>query len=170
MPNITEIMQLFGFKSRNSAFQLAEKLIKEGVLTKDSSGKLLPASGAHEVRLLNRVRAGFASAAEEDLADTISVGEYLIRDKEASFLLQVVGDSMIDAGIHEGDMVIFERTHDYKLGDIVIALTEDGYTLKYLRKKGEKYFLQAANTNYPNIYPKEGQIIGVVTGSFRKYK
>lgn len=115
------------------------------------------------------MRAGFASPAEEDMADTISIGEYLLRDKDASFLLEVVGDSMEGAGIIEGDMVVFERTGSYKQGDIVIALTEDGYTLKYLRKKGATYYLEAANEKYPPIYPKEGQIIGVVTGSFRRY-
>jgi repressor LexA len=119
--------------------------------------------------LLGNVRAGFASPAEEDMADTISIGEYLLRDKDASFLLEVAGDSMEDAGILEGDLVIFERTGSYKPGDIVIALTEDGYTLKYLRKKQNKFYLEAANEKYPSIYPQEGQIIGVVTGSFRKY-
>ena len=104
------------------------------------------------------------------MADTISVGEYLIRDKDASWRLEVAGDSVEGAGSLAGDVVIFERTGSYKPGDIVIALTEDGYTLKFLRKKGAKYFLEAANENYPPIYPKEGEIIGVVTGSFRKYK
>jgi len=170
MPSITEVMKLFGFKSRNSAFVLIENLVREGILDKDSSGKLLPTTKIYELPLLNRVRAGFATPAEEDLADTISVGEYLIRDKDASYLLEVMGDSMIDAGIHEGDMVIFEKTGNYRAGDIVIALTEDGYTLKFLRREGSKYYLEAANENYPNIYPKEGEIIGVVTGTFRKYK
>lgn len=76
---------------------------------------------------------------------------------------------MEDAGIHEGDMVVFERTHDYKPGQIVVALTEDGYTLKYLRKRGATYYLEAANEKYPDIFPKEGEIIGVVTATFRKY-
>ena len=115
------------------------------------------------------VHAGFASPAEEDMADIISVGEYLIRDKDASFLLEVMGDSMEGAGILEGDLVIFERTGSYKPGDIVIALTEEGYTLKFLRKKGNKFFLEAANAHYPPIYPREGQIVGVVTGSLRRY-
>ncbi|MDB5224572.1 MAG: polymerase subunit [Candidatus Adlerbacteria bacterium] len=170
MPNITEIMSLCEFSSRSSAFYVVEQLVKEGVVEKDKSGKLLPARRLHEVRVLGKIRAGFAAPAEEELADTITVGEYLIRDKNASFLLQVEGDSMEDAGIHEGDMVIFERGSDCRPGDIVIALTEDGYTIKYLRKKNGKHYLEAANPNYPNIYPKEGEILGVVTGSFRKYK
>ena len=170
MPNMSEIMRLCGFKSRSSAFYLANKLIGEGVVSKDKSGKLTPAPGMHTVRLLGNIRAGFASPAEEEYADTITVGEYLIRDKDTSYLLQVEGDSMIDAGIREGDMVIFERTHDYRPGNIVIALTEDGYTIKYLRRRGGTHYLEAANTNYPLIYPREGEIIGVVTGTFRKYK
>ena len=77
---------------------------------------------------------------------------------------------MEGAGIYEGDMVVFERTSDYKVGDIVVALTEDGYTLKFLRKKGSTHYLEAANDAYPDIHPAEGQIIGVVTATFRKYK
>jgi SOS-response transcriptional repressor LexA len=126
-------------------------------------------SAPHTLLLLNRIRAGFASPAEEDLADTVSVGEYLIRDQNASYLLQVVGDSMRDAGILDGDLVVFERTSDVRPGNIVIALTEEGYTLKFLRKRGNAFYLEAANKNYPPMYPKEGEIIGVVTGSFRKY-
>lgn len=125
--------------------------------------------GRHSLLLLDTIRAGFASPSEENIADTITVGDFLIRDKDASYLLQVVGDSMEGAGIREGDMVIFERTGTYKPGDIVIALTEDGYTLKFLRKKGSAYFLEAANENYPPMHPREGEIIGVVTGSFRRY-
>ena len=76
---------------------------------------------------------------------------------------------MEGAGIHAGDMVVFERTNDVSPGQIVVALTEDGYTLKYLRKRGKTFYLEAANDAYPDIYPKEGQIIGKVTATFRKY-
>lgn len=170
MPSITEIMALFKFKSRSTAFYVIEKLVTEGVVSKDKTGRLSPTSKIHELPLLGNIRAGFATPSEEALADTITVGDYLIRNKDASYLLEVQGDSMIDAGIQPGDMVIFERTGDYKPGDIVVALIEDGYTLKYLRKKGTAYYLEAANENYKPMYPKEGQIIGVVTSTFRKYK
>lgn len=169
MPSITEVMKLCGFTSRSSAFYVVNKLVAEGVVSKDAQGKIIPSQEMHALPLVGHIRAGFAAPAEEELADTITVGEYLIRRPEASFLLQVAGDSMIDAGIHEGDMVIFERTTQYKPGDIVVALTEDGYTLKYLRKANGKYYLEAANEKYPDIHPREGEIIGIVTGTFRKY-
>lgn len=122
-----------------------------------------------QLRMLGHIRAGFASPAEEELADTITIGEYLIGHKESTYLLKVVGDSMQEAGIMDGDMIIFERGREPKPGDIVVALTEDGYTLKFLRKRGNKLFLEAANSKYPKFYPAEVQIIGVVTASFRKY-
>lgn len=169
MPSISEVMKVCGFSSRSSGFYQIEKLIKEGVIEKDSKGKIVPSGKMHELRLVGSIKAGFASPAEDELADTISIGEYLIGHKESSFILKVDGDSMFDAGILDGDMVIFERGRDPRNGDIVVALTEDGYTLKYLKKTDGKVYLKAANPNYPNIYPKEGQIIGVVTASFRKY-
>jgi DNA polymerase V len=121
------------------------------------------------MRLLGSIQAGFASPAEEDAADIISIEQYLVRDKEASYLLKVEGDSMEGAGILSGDLVVFERTADVKPGDIVIALVEDGYTLKYLRQKEGRLCLEAANPKYPDLYPKDGEIVGVVTGSVRTY-
>lgn len=169
MPNITEMMELFGLASRSSAFYASERFVAEGYASKDRTGKLVPAPGLFRVSLLGHIRAGFAAPAEEELADTVLIGDYMIGDPNASYLLQVEGDSMQDAGIQSGDMVVFERTQGFRPGDIVVALTEDGYTLKYLRKKGRGFYLEAANDRYPDIYPKEGQIIGKVTSSFRKY-
>jgi SOS-response transcriptional repressor LexA len=169
MPNITEIMELFGFASRSSAFHAAERFVEEGYANKDRTGKLVPAPGLFAVARVGHIRAGFAAPAEEEVADTISIGEYLIGNPNATYLLTVVGDSMEGAGIREGDMVLFERTHDVRPGQIVVALTEDGYTLKYLRKRGSRFYLEAANDRYPDIYPREGEIIGRVTASFRTY-
>ncbi|HEV7121610.1 MAG TPA: transcriptional repressor LexA [Candidatus Paceibacterota bacterium] len=169
MPSVTEIMSTFGLSSRSSGFYVMQQLVKEGIAEKDRTGKLVPGPDLFTLPVLGRIRAGFAAPAEEEIADTITIGEYLLGRPEASYLLKVEGDSMIDAGIQEGDMVVFERTNDYKPGDIVVALTEDGYTLKYLRRKDGKYYLEAANENYPDIHPREGEIIGVVVSTFRTY-
>lgn len=169
MPSITEVMKICRFSSRSSAFYVVNQLVKEGVIDKDSNGRLSPTGKLHEIPMVGHIRAGFAAPAEDELADLVSVGEYLIPHPNRSYLLKVEGDSMIDAGVQEGDMVIFERSKDSKPGDMVVALTEDGYTLKFLRKHGTQFYLEAANKRYPDIHPMEGQIVGVVTATFRKY-
>lgn len=169
MPNMTEMMELFSLASRSSAYYVSEKFVAEGIVQKDRSGKLVPTPALFAVPLVGHIRAGFAAPAEEEVADTVAIGDYLVENPHASYLLEVEGDSMEGAGIQHGDMVIFERTHSVKPGQIVVALTEDGYTLKYLRMRGKTAYLEAANDRYPDIYPKEGQIIGRVTATFRKY-
>ena len=78
--------------------------------------------------------AGFPTPAEEELVDTITIDEFLINNKEATYMLKVSGDSMIDAGIQPGDMVLVERNRNAKEGDIVIAEVDNEWTMKYLEK------------------------------------
>ena len=85
-------------------------------------------------------------------------------------MLEVKGDSMIDAGIQEGDLVIALRATVAKDGDIVIAEVDGGWTMKYYRKKGDKVWLEPANKDFKNIYPEYDLKIGaVVKGVVRKY-
>jgi repressor LexA len=99
LPNYQELADLFGFASKNAAFKLAQKLIDAGFLEKDSSGKLLPKRLFAPLPNSGIVKAGFPSPAEEELADMMSLDEFLIEKPEATFMLKVSGDSMIDAGI-----------------------------------------------------------------------
>ena len=127
MPVYTEIMSLLGFKSKNAASKLVHKLIEEGVLDKDSTGRVIPNKLIGEVPVLGLVEAGFPTVAEEVDLDTMNIDDYLIRYKDATYMLEVKGDSMIEAGINEGDLVIAERiggegsVREAKDGDIVIA-------------------------------------------------
>lgn len=169
-PNFTEISELFGYRSKNAAFELVNKLIHKGLLKKDGKGKLLlDAFGG--VRLLGTVQAGWPSPAEEELVDTMNLDEYLIRHPEQTYLIKVTGDSMMDAGIHEGDLVIVERGRAAKDRDIVIAQVDGEWTMKYYEKRGNAVRLIAANKKYPPIVPKrELTVGGVVTAVIRKYK
>lgn len=170
MPSYAEIMALVGFKSKNAVYKLVNKLIGEGVLEKDSSGRLIPNKLIGEVPMLGLVEAGFPTVAEETVLDTLSIDEYLINDKDKTYLLEVKGDSMIDAGIQEGDLVVAERTSNPREGDIVIAEVDGGWTMKYLRKKGGQVYLEPANKNYKPIYPEyDIKIAAKVTGVVRKY-
>jgi SOS regulatory protein LexA len=170
MPSYTELARLFRYRSRNAACKLAAKLIAQNLLAKDKAGKLLPTRSFYGVPLLGDVGAGFPSPADEELGDTMDLNEFLIRNKEATYLLTVSGDSMIGAGILPGDMVLVERTHDFKDGDIVIAEIDHEFTMKYLRKKGRKFYLEAANKRYKPFYPQhELTIAAVVRAVIRKY-
>jgi len=171
MPSYAEIMRLVGFKSKNAVYKLVNRLIAEGAVLKDKTGRLIPSRMFGEVPLLGLVEAGFPSVAEETPLDSLSLDEYLIEKKEKTYLLEVKGDSMIDAGIHEGDYVLAERGKQARPGDIVIACIDDGWTMKYLRHdKAGKPFLEPANKNFKPIYPKESfNIAAVVKGVVRKY-
>lgn len=163
-------MKILGVKSKNSVYRFVTKLVDDGVLEKDLQGRLTPGRELRGVPLLGVVEAGFPSAAEEEMLDVLDFDEYLTPNKESSYVLKVKGDSMIDAGIRPGDLVIVERKPTYKVGQIVIASIEGEYTMKYLRKQGEQYYLEAANSAYKPIYPKGGlQVEAVVTGVVRKY-
>ncbi len=118
-----------------------------------------------ETKFLGTIWAGFASAAEDEISDTISIDEYLIRDKEASYLLKVEGDNMNEFGIVNGDMVVVERTTDFKNGAMVVVLRDDGYHIEHFKKPKK----EIKENKKEDEEGEEGQIIGTVVGSFRKY-
>jgi SOS regulatory protein LexA len=170
MPTYSEIMKILCFKSKNAVFKLVKKLEAAGSLQKDSNGRLLPARLYEQTRVLGYVQAGFPSPAEEELVDTISLDEYLIQNKEATFMLKVSGDSMIDAGILEGDLVIVDRSLTPKNNDIVIAEVDHEWTMKYLVKTKTQTYLKPGNKKYRPIYPEqELKIAAVVKAVIRKY-
>lgn len=170
MPSYTEIMKLVGFKSKNAVYKLINKLVDDGVLDKDSQGRLIPNRTEYQIPLLGLVEAGVPTTVDELMTDMISLDSYLIRDKSSSFLLEVKGDSMIDAGIQEGDLVVAERKGEPKIGDIVIAEVDGGWTMKYFRKKGSTVYLEPANREYKPIFPvHQLRIAAIVRGVIRKY-
>ncbi len=170
MPSYSEMVRLWGFKSKYAAQYVVRKLIREGVVGKDRQGHIVPKKIYGEVKVLGVVEAGWPSPAEEELIDTMSLDEYLIENKEATYLLRVKGDSMVDAGIQQGDLVIVERTNTPKVGRIVIAEVDGEWTMKYLRQGKNGLYLEAANRAYKPIYPKEDlKVVAVVKGVIRKY-
>jgi len=171
MPTFSEIGKILGIKSKNAVSKLVTQCEKMRVLERDKKGRLIPLSLAAPVRVLGMVEAGFPSPAEEELSDTLSLDDLLIQNKEATFLLKVSGDSMTEAGILPGDMVIVEKGRTPQNGDIVIAQIDGEWTMKYLKKRGESVTLVPANSKYKPIKPKnELKIAGVVTAIVRKYK
>ena len=178
MPTYSEMLKLFGFKSKNAVFKVVEKLIEAGLVAKDHLGRLIPADSFGEVPMLGLVTAGFPAAVEEELADTVNLDDLLIKNRPLTYMLEVDGDSMIDAHIEKGDMVLVEKTNQAKDGDIVIAEVDGEFTMKYFRrstqlmagKTCEKVWLEPANKNYQPIYPEHSlNINAVVKAVIRKY-
>lgn len=169
MPGYQEIMRLVGFRSKNAVYKLINKLVDDGIVEKDSQGRIIPTSLFSEIPFPGIVEAGIPTVAEE-ITDMLSIDEYLKADRAGNFLLEVKGDSMIDEGIREGDLVLADSRCEAKDGDIVIAEVDGGWTMKYLRKKGRDIWLEAANEKYAPIHPEYSfRIAAVVKGVIRKY-
>lgn len=170
LPTYDELTELFGVKSKGSLYKYVDKFIDDELVAKSETGRLIPTTKLYGLRVLGSVQAGFPSPAEEELADTLSIDEWLIENPDACYLLQVSGDSMVEAGIVEGDMVIVDRSRAPKAGDIVIAQVDNDWTMKYFMKRNGSVFLRAANKKYQDIIPDDELTIGgVVTSVVRKY-
>ncbi|MEK7218706.1 MAG: transcriptional repressor LexA [Patescibacteria group bacterium] len=173
-PSLADLAIAFGVRSKNAIAKVVNALTRGGHIEKDPKGriKILEQEGTGPLLLplFGPIAAGFAAPVEEQAEETVTLDDYLVRDKASTFLLRVKGDSMIDAGINEGDMVIVERGAEPRTGDIVVGVLDGEFTLKRLMKEKGKYYLKAQNAKYPDFYPlEELQVAGVVRGLIRKY-
>lgn len=139
-------------------------------LVKREGGKIIPLPALDELPLLGRVEAGFPTPASEELLDTMTIDDYLVPNKAATYILEVSGESMIDAGLLPGDLVLVERGKPVKNGDIVIAEVDGKWTMKYFNNKNGRISLEPANKKFTTIYPAEElKITAVVISTMRKY-
>lgn len=118
------------------------------------------------------VQAGLAVAGDDSIADRIDLGQHLVPDPESTFLVRAAGDSMVDANIRDGDLLVVDRKMPPKHGKIVIAAIEGQLTVKFLIQKQGRTYLMPANPEYAPIpvNPETGVTIwGVVTSSVREY-
>ncbi len=173
LPSYREIMALAGFRSTNAAARLVKKLLDEGVVTRDHDGRLVPGAGLEPgVPLLGLVEAGIPTVTEQVALNTVSLDDLLLERRDGAYLLRVKGDSMIEAGIHDGDLVLADTAEKSRAraGDIVVAEVDGGWTLKYLRDKKGKPYLEPANKKYKPIYPTESfTVAAIVRAVIRKY-
>lgn len=141
--------------------------------------KLAPARPADEsegIKFIDlTVQCGFPSPAADYAENDLSLNDYFVKNKDATFVIEARGDSMIDAGIYEGDILIIDRSIEPRRGDIVLAYLQGDFTLKKLEFVDGKPELHPQNSsgNYPIIHPGEYddfQIEGVLVGSGRKYR
>ncbi len=185
MPSFQELTNIFAVNSKDTVSRIVETLVSLDFLDKDENGRLLPVLDKfksqnfkpkkttkilYSLRLLGLVEAGFPSFVDAEDMETITLDDWLIGDKTATFMLKVKGESMIDAGIMDGDFVIVERGREPKNNDIVLANIDSGWTLKYYHKDKNGISLVPANSKFKTIFPKQSlEISAVVMSIVRKY-
>ena len=170
-PTYAEMLDLFGYKSKNAVFGLLKKLEELGYVSKDNNGRIafLPKMTG-TVRILGSIAAGFPAQEEQQEAEAITLDDYLVKNPDNTFMLTVRGDSMIDAGILPGDIVLVEKGPQPNLNDIVVARVDDEWTLKYFMRDAAGVRLDPANPKYKFIRPRHSlEIGGIVRAVIRKY-
>lgn len=113
-----------------------------------------------------KVQAGFPSPADDHMERSLDLNEHLVSNPASTFFVRVQGDSMRDAGIRDGDILVVDRSVQSKDRQIVVAMLDGDFTVKRLRKRNGKVFLEAENSDYPPIEVSGGQelvIWGAVT-------
>ncbi|PIQ79655.1 repressor LexA [Candidatus Peregrinibacteria bacterium CG11_big_fil_rev_8_21_14_0_20_41_10] len=178
-PTLKEIRKHLSVNSDNSVLKHLKALVKKGYIEKDDTPrgiKLLDSvrkklqAATISVPVLGFIPAGGPVAMEEYVDDTISFDLNELKHPQDCFCLRVTGDSMINVGIFEGDLVLADAKLVPKTGDIVVALVDGGNTVKTYVKGKDATYLRAENPAYEDIYPEEQlQVQGVVIKLIRDY-
>ena len=179
-PTMQELADELGVKSKNAIFKHLEALEKKGYIKRSAGGArgitIIDSLGMMEgknmqlVPLVGQVAAGSPILADQNVERYISVPDYLTHNPGTYYALRVQGDSMIDAGIMEDDLVIVRSTSHADHGDIVVALNNDDATVKRFISRGTDHYLKPENTRYSNIpLSHEWSIQGKVVALIREH-
>lgn len=177
-PTLQELADELGFKSKNASYKHLEALEKKGFIRRFAGGARgitileggVSAAGIGEqnaVPLVGMVAAGTPILAEENIERYVPVPDYLTTSSGPYFALRVQGDSMVNAGIMEDDLVIVQSTNEAINGDIVVALSEEEATVKRLVIHGHNKFLKPENEIYDNIplsnsWSIQGKVVALI--------
>jgi len=174
-PTIREIGEELGFKSTGTVRDYLRALIRKGLVrrmnNKSRAIELTERAALNKIPIIGTIMAGRPNLAYEEIqgyvdTDDLFLGRLSFDDV---FALKVKGDSMVDAGILEGDVAVIRKLSSASNNDIVAALLDNNeVTLKRLRNKAGKHYLEAANINYPPIF-EEFKVIGKLMTVIRKY-
>jgi repressor LexA len=184
-PTVREIGQAVGLTSPSTVHAHLEKLAKAGLIRRDATKpralevieggrsrrgamvELAPPSHSTVLPLVGEVAAGSPVVAEDRVEDYLTVPDQLAPD--ADFVLTVKGDSMINAGILDGDLVVVRKQTDARNGEIVVALVgEEDATVKRFFREGGRVRLQPENDALEPMFPDEVQILGAVKAVLRR--
>jgi repressor LexA len=170
LPSYASIGQLLGLKSKSSVAAMVARLKLAGYIESTPDRRLAP-TGRFFARPLaeSPVQAGLPNPVDDGHADALTIDDYLIEHPSQTVLIRVKGDSMLDAGILDGDLVVVEKAPSAKRGDVVVAIVDGQFTLKRLDVERGQFVLKPENKAYPVIRPEGAlEIFGVMVGLVRK--
>ncbi len=169
-PTVREICNATGIKSTSTVHAILSALEEGGYIIKDPKNsraiKLDISAPSAMVPLVGRITAGKPILAIEEIEDYIP---YPSKDAEGLFALKVVGLSMKDAGILDGDIIVANKNTPCRNGDIVVGMDGDSATVKRLLIKNGQIIFMPENPDFSPIYPENPKVLGKVIGSYRKY-
>ncbi len=172
-PSVRDIASALGFASSSTVHLYLSRLEDKGYIerTQKKSRSLRLTAKQDGIPLLGRVHAGLPVGVEEDVEEYIDVdASVLPYPKHELFALTVVGDSMTDAGIYEGDTLIVRKGGEPRDGDIIVAMSDGEVTVKTFYRENGHFRLQPENKNYAPIIVKELTVLGIVVTLVRKFK
>jgi len=173
-PSVRDISSSLNIKSTATVYKYLGKLNDLGIISKENNKtRALKVSSAvnkgdfSSVPLVGKIAAGEPITAIENIEDNFLLPNKMFPSDEL-FMLKVVGDSMIDVGILNGDMVVMQKTETCENGDIVAALIDDSATVKRFYKEKNKIRLHPENKNLDDIIVEDCMILGKLVGLLRK--
>jgi repressor LexA len=169
IPSLTELGKLWGIAGRAWTHRVVARLKEDGFLEEAAGKRLKPGSRFFERTIADTVRAGLPQPANDSGRETWAIDQYLIDKPSETELFRVRGESMIEAGIHDGDFAVIQKSASAMPGDIVLAFVDGEFTLKTLARDDKGFYLEAANPAFAPMRPQgQLEIHGVMVGMFRK--
>ena len=175
-PTVSEMARALKVRSKNAVAKLLAALEEREFIKRNGTARGIAVfdefgndvrPGIRSVPVLGTVPAGGPIVVEEHVEEWVNLPNSLLRGRKDVFLLQVKGDSMVGAGILEGDLVIVKPTREVRSGDIAVALLHDEATVKRFVEINGRRYLKPENPKYQNIYPNDewsvqGKVVGVI--------
>lgn len=180
-PNVREMGQNLGVSSTSTVVYYLKKLEQRGFIKRDANkNRAIEYMGDGSQELKNqytmvklphigKIAGGTPLLAEENLTEIYSVSQNLFGTNQDIFMLTVVGDSMFDIGIDDGDTIVAKIQNTAENGDIVVAKTHNGTTVKKFFKEANCFRLQPQNTSHLPIYVNEVEILGKVIAVIKRF-
>ncbi len=179
-PSVREIGEAVGLKSTSTVYGHLNRLEKKGYIRKDATKPRAIEVLSHtkyqqfqtdyiDVPIVGQINAGSPLLAIENIEDTFPVPMRYMEQQDIVFMLHMKGDSMIEVGMHEKDLILVKQQSSVENGDIVVAMVEELVTVKRFYKEKNEIRLEPENKHMTPIVVKEVDILGKVIGLFRTF-